>query len=247
MDAARWRVGELAAVAGVTVRTLHHFDELGVLRPSERSAAGHRLYTEDDVGRLYRVLALRALGVPLAGIPDVLDGPSGGLAAVVDRQLAELDRRAAADQAVRRRLAAVRASLRRAGDAPVELVLDATEAMMGAGFFDEEQLARMRRRHEQLAAGDFAGWLARAGELDAAVRALAARGVDPADDEAQDLARAWTALVDAMAGGDRRIRAAMYAKFDERGAEAASKGVVGTDTWAYLRRAFAAGFPATPV
>src|SRR3954463_14531481 len=60
MTARRYRIGELAKVAGVTVRTLHHYDELRLLRPSERTGAGHRLYDARDVERLYRLLALRA-------------------------------------------------------------------------------------------------------------------------------------------------------------------------------------------
>jgi DNA-binding transcriptional MerR regulator len=62
----RWKVGELARATGLTVRALHHYDELGLLVPSERTQAGHRLYGEDDVRRLYRVVALRHLGLPLS-------------------------------------------------------------------------------------------------------------------------------------------------------------------------------------
>ena len=65
MDERRWKVGELAAVTGVTVRTLHHFDEIGLLHPAERSPVGHRLYTTSDVQRLYRILALRQVGISL--------------------------------------------------------------------------------------------------------------------------------------------------------------------------------------
>lgn len=58
---ARWRVGQLAGATGVTVRSLHHYDEIGLLVPSEQTTAGHRLYSEADVQRLYRILA--AVGV----------------------------------------------------------------------------------------------------------------------------------------------------------------------------------------
>jgi hypothetical protein len=61
VNARRWKTGELAAATGVTVRTLRHFDQIGLLCPAERSAAGHRVYTPDDVRRLYRILALREL------------------------------------------------------------------------------------------------------------------------------------------------------------------------------------------
>ena len=61
----RWKVGELAGATGLTVRALHHYDDVGLLVPSERSSANHRLYSEDDVRRLYRVIALRRLGLGL--------------------------------------------------------------------------------------------------------------------------------------------------------------------------------------
>jgi cob(I)alamin adenosyltransferase len=75
----RWSVGELAAAAGVTVRTLHHYDRLGLLAPLERSEAGYRHYDRDGVERLYRILALRGLGFPLAEIGPLLDADAGSL------------------------------------------------------------------------------------------------------------------------------------------------------------------------
>ena len=58
-----YTVGELAARAGLTVRTLHHYEQLGLLRPASRSDAGYRRYGEADVLRLHRVLALRDAGL----------------------------------------------------------------------------------------------------------------------------------------------------------------------------------------
>ena len=58
-------VGELAKLTGVTVRALHHYDELGLVRPSARSDAGYRLYDDADVMRLQQVLVYRELGLPL--------------------------------------------------------------------------------------------------------------------------------------------------------------------------------------
>jgi DNA-binding transcriptional MerR regulator len=54
----RWKIGELARATGLTVRTLHHYDAVGLLPPSERSEAGYRLYTRTDVERLYEIVAL---------------------------------------------------------------------------------------------------------------------------------------------------------------------------------------------
>ena len=57
-------VGEVAALAGVTVRTLHHYDRIGLVRPSHRTAAGYRDYTASDLDRLHQVLVYRELGFP---------------------------------------------------------------------------------------------------------------------------------------------------------------------------------------
>jgi DNA-binding transcriptional MerR regulator len=66
-------VGELSRLTGVTVRALHHYDEIGLVRPSQRTAAGYRLYDERDVLRLQQVLVLRELGVPLDDIAPAID------------------------------------------------------------------------------------------------------------------------------------------------------------------------------
>lgn len=68
-------VKEVAELTGVTVRTLHHYDELGLLTPSERSPAGYRLYDRGDLERLQEILVHRALGLSLAEIRDLLDDP----------------------------------------------------------------------------------------------------------------------------------------------------------------------------
>lgn len=68
-------VGELAALAGVTVRTLHHYDRIGLLTPSGRTSAGYRVYELPDVDRLQQVLLYRGLGFGLEEIGSLLDDP----------------------------------------------------------------------------------------------------------------------------------------------------------------------------
>ena len=69
-------VGELAEVSGVTVRTLHHYDEIGLLVPSTRTASGYRIYTNDDVDRLRAILTYRELGLGLGEIAAAVDSPA---------------------------------------------------------------------------------------------------------------------------------------------------------------------------
>jgi DNA-binding transcriptional MerR regulator len=72
-------VGVAADLLGLTVRTLHHWDEIGLASPSRRTPAGYRLYTWDDLERLSRVVAYREAGLTLDAIRDVLDDATAGI------------------------------------------------------------------------------------------------------------------------------------------------------------------------
>ncbi|MCF3134021.1 MerR family transcriptional regulator [Streptomyces olivochromogenes] len=73
-----YSVGQVAGFAGVTVRTLHHYDEIGLLVPGERSHAGHRRYTDADLDRLQQILFYRELGFPLDEVAALLDDLAAG-------------------------------------------------------------------------------------------------------------------------------------------------------------------------
>ena len=67
-----YQANQFARRAGVTVRTLHHYDRLGLLRPSGRTHAGYRLYAEHDLARLEQIVALKFIGFPLKQIRELL-------------------------------------------------------------------------------------------------------------------------------------------------------------------------------
>ncbi|MFD4528843.1 MerR family transcriptional regulator [Streptomyces sp. NPDC058470] len=79
-------VGQVAGFAGITVRTLHHYDEIGLLAPSERSHAGHRRYSDADLDRLQQILFYRELGFPLDEVAALLDDPAADPRAHLRRQ-----------------------------------------------------------------------------------------------------------------------------------------------------------------
>ncbi|MET4037138.1 MULTISPECIES: MerR family transcriptional regulator [unclassified Bradyrhizobium] len=70
----RWRIGELAEATGVTVRTLHHYEHIGLLTVSERTVGGHRMYDRESLQRVYQILALRGLGFSLPEIRKAIEG-----------------------------------------------------------------------------------------------------------------------------------------------------------------------------
>ncbi|MEU2876703.1 MULTISPECIES: MerR family transcriptional regulator [unclassified Streptomyces] len=81
-----YSVGQVAGFAGVTVRTLHHYDEIGLLVPGGRSHAGHRRYDDADLERLQRILFYRELGFPLDEVAALLDDPDADPRAHLRRQ-----------------------------------------------------------------------------------------------------------------------------------------------------------------
>jgi DNA-binding transcriptional MerR regulator len=88
-----YSVGQVASYAGISVRTLHHYDEIGLLNPGGRTRTGYRRYAERDLERLQQVLYYRELGFPLEEIATILDDPGTDAAAHLRRQHALLTRR----------------------------------------------------------------------------------------------------------------------------------------------------------
>lgn len=98
-------VGETAAAIGVTVRTLHHWDEIGLATPSARTPAGYRLYTDVDLQRLSRIIAYRETGLGLDAIRGVLDDAASEIGATLQEQRERLTARIADLQRLEDRLA----------------------------------------------------------------------------------------------------------------------------------------------
>lgn len=82
-----YTVGQVATMAGITVRTLHHYDEIGLLPPTGRTQAGYRLYDDSDVDRLRTILAYRELGLGLDDVARAVTDQSGAQATLRARHM----------------------------------------------------------------------------------------------------------------------------------------------------------------
>lgn len=131
MDAATesFKVGDLARATGLTVRTLHYYDEIGLLTPSHRSGGGHRLYAPSDVQRLYRIGLLRRIGLPLDVIGRALDDPAWDLQAAMNSHIDQLDQQLAVSHRLRGRLAAMVETVGGSGEPATGELLSALEEM----------------------------------------------------------------------------------------------------------------------
>ncbi|TDF90100.1 MerR family transcriptional regulator [Paenibacillus piri] len=85
-----WKVGELAKLTGLTIRTLRFYDQIGLFSPSAHSDSGHRLYNEADLSRLQQILSLKELGLSLDEVKSVLTGGHFSPLEIVSLQIARL-------------------------------------------------------------------------------------------------------------------------------------------------------------
>ncbi len=215
------KVGELARRTGLTVRTLHHYDEIGLLKPSLHTESGHRLYTASDVARLQQVLSLRQLGFALEEVCDCLDRPGFSPLEVIRLHVARLREQIAMQRGLCERLEGLDACFREAGEVSADAFLHTIEMMnMIENYYTPEQMEYFRKRREEAAAAGediaqkgTADWA----ELLEQYRVEMEKGTDPADPRMQELEKRRQALVNAFTGGDKGIEQNLTRLWTEQG------------------------------
>lgn len=196
-------VGELARMAGVSVRTLHHYDAIGLLSPEQRSGSGYRLYGPEAVGRLREILTYRELGFALEEIAELLDGSSHGLVERLAEQRQLIGRQA-------KRLAGIANAIDKEMEAQkMGTTLTAAERLEVFGEFDpadHEAEARERwgksdayatsaRRTASYSKAQWQQIRAESDQLGAGFAAAMAEGEAPDSERAMDLAEAHRAHI----------------------------------------------------
>ncbi|NMO22768.1 MerR family transcriptional regulator, partial [Pyxidicoccus fallax] len=190
------RIGELARRAGLTVRTLHHYDAIGLLRPSTRSEGGYRLYGPADIARLHAIQALRHLGLSLEDIGRLLVDEGGAtLPVILEQQLRALDRQIEQTQQLRDRLALIQSQLSE-GLQPEPGDWLATLRLMTTcdKYFTREELKKILG-NSRIISDDLP-------PLMAEVRRAMESGLPAESPEAQPLAYRWMTLMITWMQGD---------------------------------------------
>ena len=204
-----YQVREFADLAGVTVRALHHYDRLAVLRP-KRTSAGYRLYSLRDLERLEQIVALRFLGLPLKEIKTLLDREVRALPEVLRSQrLALEEKRRSLDRAIRAIQDAEGAiqSGTPAGAQVLAKIIEVIEMQENIEFtkkyYSEEAQAKLEEKRQQwkpeMQAEVTLAWTELFRDVEASL------DQDPASEKAQALAARWRKLVEGFTGGDPEV------------------------------------------
>ena len=210
------KVGELARRTGLTVRTLHHYDEIGLLSPSHRTESGHRLYTAEDVARLQQIVSLRQLGFSLEEVRDCLGRADFSPREVIRLHVARLREQIALQERLCERLEGIGRLLEVAEAVSAEDFLRTIEGVsMVEKYYTPEQLEYLAERRKQVGEERIKEVEAEWPRLMAEVRAEMEKGTDPADPKVQELARRWTGLVKEFTGGDPGIEQSVKAMWQQ--------------------------------
>jgi len=223
-DKTLFQAREFAKLSGVTVRTLHHYDRLGLLKPSRYTGAGFRLYSEDDFARLEQIVALKFIGFSLNEIKNILKRGTTDLATTLRQQ-----RRAIEEKRDRLELAVkaiesaefVVSTSRAPGWETFAKIIEVINMQSNMDwtkkYYSEEAQREIQKRagmipREVIEQGQ-RDWATLINEVQAAVSA----GEDPASEKSQALAARWSELIKGFTGGNAEIQKGlnrMYADQD---------------------------------
>lgn len=228
------KVGELAKRCGLTVRTLHHYDTIGLLTPSARSDSGYRLYNRNDIARLHQIQALRRFGLSLADIGDVLANPGTHLSSIVDQQIRMLDRQIEQNITLRDRLAHLQGQLLRGEEPELADWLTTLEMMnMYDKYFTKEE----QKGFPILSTAEnttVAEWA----ELVQSVQEVMKKKVLPQSPAALALAKRWMTMLMRDSRGDPRLLAKLNMMHFNEPAAQVQTGVT-LEMIAYVQQAYA--------
>jgi DNA-binding transcriptional MerR regulator len=218
-----YQASEFSELTGVTVRALHHYDRLGLLRPARRTRAGYRLYSERDVARLEQIVALKFIGFSLNEIKAILDRNGLELPAMLRMQREIISRKRRHLDSAIAAIARAERAVRERGEADLETFKQIIEVMNMDNntnwmmqYYSEEARRKIEERGKdwtpEKQAQAEADWAALFKDIDAAMK----EGVDPSSERAQQLAARWDDLIRGFTGGDPEVAAGLQRLYADK-------------------------------
>ena len=244
MSSRSLKIGQLARQTGLTIRALHWYDQIGLLKPSSKTESGHRIYTEFDISRLQQIKLLQGLGFALKDIKGILSSPDFKPEEVIQIQLELLNKRIEQQIQMRHRLESLARHYLSNERISVEKLLNTIkEITQMEKYYTLEQLEKLEQRREALGEETIrsaeAEWQALFKKYESEMK----KGTDPSTEPVQKLAKRSMELIAAFTGGDTGIEKSLGKMYQREGGPnvMAQHGVeLDPHVWEYMDRAMQA-------
>jgi DNA-binding transcriptional MerR regulator len=243
-----YKVSQFAEKSGITVRALHHYDRLGLLKPSGRTESGYRLYTDRDYARLQQIETLKFIGLPLRQIKDLLDGNELDLGEALRLQRRLLgEKRNEIEQALRAIEEAERglqfpkvpdwAALKKI----IEVMKMQSNNKWMKKYYSEEAQAEIAKRAQsftpEMQSKVQQDWK----DLIDDVEAARTRNEDPAGSDARSLAERWVNLLRGFTGGNPQVQQGLNRLYADQGNWPANfQKPCSDEVWGFIKKAMTA-------
>jgi DNA-binding transcriptional MerR regulator len=196
----------LAKQTGLTVRTLHHYDQIGLFSSSEVTESGHRIYTEEDIEKLQQILSLKQLGFSLEEIKETIENPQFNPMEVIKIQLETVKKQMEVQEQLYKRLEGVYQLLTTQQEVLAEQFIKLIEVInMSEQYFTKEQLEKLKNQTDKFSLEEKRkienGWI----DLIAAIRLELEKNSPPEAPAVVQLAKRWQELINTFTSGDAEI------------------------------------------
>lgn len=208
-----YTIGKLSKSTGVTVRTLDYYDEIGLVKPLSKTSGGHRLYNEEDVMRLERVLALKYMGFTLEKIKDILKNSTGTWLESIEQQLEMVRREQERLKMIEQSLIGISHSIKMEGEINWSIIFGTIQLYQQEpedifqqynSYLTKEEMRKIIDMNEQMTEEDIKGWITIISDIKENLY------VDPTSEVAQELVERWLNHAESIFGNDEELLQSMW-------------------------------------
>lgn len=220
------KIGELAQATQLSVRTLHHYDEIGLLKPSSRTESDHRVYTKSDIERLHKIISLRNIGFSLEEIGQIVGLSQEKMQELIDRKMEELESQR---EDTERKIWCLKAAkdfanfdLYKGQENMVSVIRELT---IQSQYFTSDERNSLEQASQALGLDKIKELHLKMAQLVEQTKAYMDQNVDPKDPRVESLATQWKALGTESFGNNLEIAEKMKTALKENPDFAAYRGI----------------------
>jgi MerR family transcriptional regulator, thiopeptide resistance regulator len=238
MDNRSWKIGEIASRTGLTIRTLHHYDQIGLFSPSRVTDSRHRLYSEADVTRLHQIISLKQLGFTLEQIKVMMNNPDYHLTDMLKMHLSRLSEQISKLEELSVRLQDIFELLDSGQTVSSERFMMAMQMMriIQSPHFKPEQAEEMKKLFKSVGNHELEKSNAKGQQLIAEFRKYKNMGRLANDPEVAALADRWKREVDLFAAADAGFIQSAEKYYSEHTEDAVPYGI-DRELYKYIKKA----------